>query len=239
MSARRRGGRAAKRAERAARARRHALPPGGDLSPADELAITSDKGAGRTLVIACGALAKEIIHLKAQLGADRLDLHCLPAEWHNTPRHIPAGVRARIRQARAEGYENILVAYGDCGTGGGLDAVLAEEGIERLPGAHCYAFLSGLEAFEKRLEADARSYFLTDYLARHFDTLIWKGMMLDRHPELLGDYFGNYEKLVYLAQSDDPALLQKAREAAQRLKLAFEHRRVGYGDLETALRQRA
>ena len=239
MSARRRGGRAAKRAERAARARRHALPPGADLPPEDELAITSEKGAGRTLVIACGALAKEIIHLKTQLGADRLDLHCLPAEWHNAPQHIPEGVRARIRQAKAEGYAHVFVAYGDCGTGGRLDTVLAEEGVERLPGAHCYAFFSGVEAFETRLEEDARSYFLTDYLARHFDTLIWKGMMLDRHPELLADYFGNYEKLVYLAQSDDPALLEKARAAADRLSLAFEHRRVGYGGLETALRQRA
>ena len=241
---RRRGGAKARRAERAARAVRASLPPGGELSPDEELRARAEEGraAGRTLVIACGALAKEIMLLKRQLGLDHVDLHCLPAGWHNTPQYIPDGVRARIRQARAEGYARILVGYGDCGTGGLLDAVLEEERaqgglhVERLPGPHCYAFLSGVDAFMQRLEEDARAYFLTDYLVRHFDSLIWRGLMLDEHPELLADYFGGYDKLVHLAQSDDANLREKARAAAKRLGLAFEHRVVGFGDLQSALR---
>ncbi len=231
---RRRGGAAARRKERAARAARNALPPGSELAPDEEL-VSERKGKGRTLVIACGALAREILHLKKVLGKDVIDLHCLPASWHNTPGHIVDGVQARIRQARAEGYERILVGYADCGTGGRLDVLLKEEGVERLPGAHCYAFYSGVDAFMSDLERDARSFFLTDYLVRHFDTLVWKGMMLDEHPELVNDCFGNYEKLVYLAQTDDPKLTEMAEKAARRLGLAFERRFTGYGDLERAL----
>jgi len=236
---RRRGGARARRGERGAAAQRHALAPGAELKPDEELHAAAGQGEGRTLVIACGALAREIMLLKKQLGFETLDVHCLPAGWHNTPQHIPAGVEARIEQAKREGYERIFVAYGDCGTGGRLDEVLRAHGVQRLEGAHCYAFFSGVEEFMQRLEEDARAYFLTDYLVRHFDALIWKGMMLDEHPELLRDYFGNYEKLVYLAQQDDPALTEKAREAAERLGLAFERRLVGFGDLETALRQLA
>ncbi len=231
---RRRGGAAARRRERATRAARGSLPPGGGLAPDEELEV-SRKGKGRTLVIACGALAREILHLKKVLGKDAIDLHCLPADWHNTPGRIADGVRARIRRARAEGYDRILVGYADCGTGGGIDAVVEEEGVGRLPGAHCYAFYTGADAFMENLERDARSFFLTDYLVRHFDTLVWKGMMLDRHPELVEDCFGNYEKLVYLAQTEDPELTRMAEEAAGRLGLDFERRFTGYGDLERAL----
>ncbi len=248
---RRRGGARARRAQRRAQALRRSLPPGAQLAPGEELVVSGAenaaerepadgggrKGCGRTLVIACGALAREIMLLKKQLGAAHIDLHCLPAAWHNTPQYIADGVRARIEQARREGYERIFVAYGDCGTGGKLDEVLSEHGVERLPGAHCYAFLSGTEDFMARLDEYARSYFLTDYLVRHFDALIWKGMMLDEHPELVKDYFGNYEKLVYLAQTDDPALDEKARAAARRLGLAYERRLVGMGDLEAAMRK--
>ncbi len=239
---RRRGGRAARRAARAAAARRLALPPGATLAPDEELAIGESEtgtgkrpGQGRMLVIACGALAREIMELKRQLGRDDLDLHCLPAIWHNTPQHIPQGVAARIRQARAQGYDRILVAYGDCGTGGRLDAVLQAEGVERLPGPHCYAFFTGTARFMEGLEAEARTFFLTDYLVRHFDRLVWQGLMLDAYPELVDDCFGNYERLVYLAQTDDPDLDRKAREAAERLGLAYERRLVGYGDLKAAL----
>ncbi len=236
----RRGGARARRQQRLNRAVRASLPPGAALLPEEELAATSGegKGQGRALVIACGALAKEILLLKKQLGLDTLDMHCLPAIWHNTPQYIPEGVRARIRQAKREGYGRILVAYGDCGTGGALDAVLAEEGVRRLPGAHCYAFFSGVENFMQRLQDDgseARAYYLTDYLVRHFDSLVWRGLMLDEHPELLSDYFGSYEKLVHLAQVDDAELDTRAREAAKRLGLKHERRLVGFGDLATAL----
>ncbi len=223
-------------------AQRRALAPGAMLAPDDELAIgdgetavTERPGKGRVLVIACGALAREIMTLKRQLGRDDMDLHCLPAIWHNTPQYIPEGVAARIRQARAQGYKRIFVAYGDCGTGGRLDEVLKEAGVERLPGPHCYAFFTGTDHFMEELERDARTFFLTDYLVRHFDRLVWQGMMLDAHPELLEDCFGNYEKLVYLAQEDNPELDRRAREAAERLGLAYERRLVGYGDLQTAL----
>ncbi len=143
----------------------------------------------------------------------------------------------RIRQARDEGYAHIFVAYGDCGTGGALDAVLAEEGdISRLPGPHCYAFYTGVEPFMRHLEADAQSYFLTDYLVRHFDTLIVKGLGLRAHPELITTCFGNYEKLVHLAQEDNAQLETKARDAARFLGLVYERRLVGHGDLARALK---
>ena len=232
---RRRGGASARRAARAPAALRTGLAPGARLAPDEELAA-SGKGEGRTLIIACGALAREILFLKKAHGREDVDLHCLPASWHNTPQFIVPGLRERIRQGRAEGYAHIFAAYADCGTGGAIDKMLAEEGVERLPGAHCYAFYSGAEAFMDTIEGDARSFFLTDYLVRHFDALIVRGMMLDAHPELIADYFGNYEKLVYLAQSDDEELTRKAEDAARFLGLAFERRFTGFGDLDIALK---
>ncbi len=187
---------------------------------------------GRVLVVACGALAREILALVRLNGWQHIDLTCLPAKLHNEPRKIPEAVRARVREARARGYRHILIGYGDCGTGGLLDRVCAEEGVERIDGPHCYSFFDGNAAFAARAEAgEITAFYLTDFLARQFDTLIWKGMGLDRHPELLPMLFGNYETVVYLAQTDDPALEAKAREAAERLGLGFEKRRTGYGEL--------
>lgn len=192
--------------------------------------------AGRVLLIACGALAREILALREANRWRHLDLACLPAKLHNTPRLIPQAVRARIRRAKAEGYAQVFVAYADCGTGGLLDRVCAEEGVDRIAGPHCYSFFDGNEAFAARAEAgEITAFYLTDFLARQFDALVWRGMGLDRHPELLPMIFGNYEKLVYLAQTDDPALDAKARKAADRLGLVYERRRTGYGDLATAL----
>jgi hypothetical protein len=189
----------------------------------------------RTLLIACGALAREVLALIRLNAWDHLELTCLPAKLHNRPERIPEAVRAKIRTARPR-YQRILVLYGDCGTGGRLDAVLAEEGVERIPGPHCYAFYSGLDDFLAQAEAEPACFYLTDYLVRHFATLIIKGLGLDRHPELLPLYFGNYDKLVYLAQAPDPQLERKAKAAALRLGLAYEHRRTGYGDLQDFLR---
>lgn len=193
--------------------------------------------AGRTLLIACGALAREVLDLKARNGWEAFDLACLPAELHNFPGRIPEAARARIRRGKADGYERIFLLYGDCGTGGLLDKVLAEEGVERIEGPHCYSFFSGNAAFAERAEADCAAFFLTDFLARHFDKLIWEGLKLDRHPELLEVYFGNYERVVYLAQTEQAELEARAREIAERLGLEYELRRVGYGDLEAALQQ--
>ena len=189
----------------------------------------------RTLILACGALAREILAVIAVNRLEHLTLQCLPANLHNRPEHIPAAVRAAIDAARSS-YDRIFVAYADCGTGGLLDKVLAEAGVQRLPGSHCYAFFAGVAEFERRAEADMRAFFLTDFLARQFETLVIEGLGLDRHPELRDDYFGNYEKVVYLAQTDDVELLNRARHAAERLGLAFEWRSTGYGDLEPALK---
>jgi Protein of unknown function (DUF1638) len=190
----------------------------------------------RTLLIACGALAREVLALIRLNGWSHMELACLPAHLHNTPQRIPEAVRAKIRAARRD-YQRILVLYGDCGTGGVLDDVLAGEGVERIPGPHCYAFYSGLDAFLAQAEADPACFYLTDYLARHFERLVIQGLGLDRHPELLPLYFGNYEKLVYLAQLPDPQLEQQAKAAALRLGLAYEHRPTGYGGLQDFLRR--
>lgn len=187
---------------------------------------------GRVLIVACGALAREILALIRLNGWEHVELACLPAKLHNEPRRIPEAVRARVREARAQGYAQIFIGYADCGTGGLLDKVCAEEGVERIAGPHCYSFFDGNAAFAARAEAgEITALYLTDFLARQFDTLIWRGMGLDRHPELLPMMFGNYEKVVYLAQTEDAALEAKAREAAERLGLAFEKRRTGYGEL--------
>lgn len=186
-----------------------------------------------TLVLACGALAREI-QAVIDLGQLDLALHCLPAGLHNRPPAIPDAVRAAIREARGR-YDRIVVGYADCGTGGALDRVLAEEGVQRLPGPHCYALFTGIEAFAANAEADMRSFFLTDFLARQFDTLVIEGLGLDRHPELRDTYFGQYERLVYLAQTHDPDLAARAEAAAARLGLAYERRFTGYGDLASRL----
>jgi hypothetical protein len=190
----------------------------------------------RTLLIACGALAREVLALNRLNGWSHMELACLAAHLHNTPQRIPEAVRAKIRAARKKDYQRIFVLYGDCGTGGALDQVLADEGVERIPGPHCYAFYSGVDAFLAQAEAEPACFYLTDYLARHFERLVIQGLGLDRHPELLPLYFGNYRKLVYLAQLPDPQLEQQAKAAALRLGLAYEPRPTGYGGLQDFLR---
>lgn len=187
-------------------------------------------GTPTTLLIACGALAREVVDMIRLNGWTNFSITCLPAIWHNTPDRIPEGVRGKIREARGR-YDRILVLYGDCGSGGILDRVLEEEGVERIDGPHCYAFFSGVDDFLAEADADPTCFYLTDYLARHFERLIIQGLGLDRHPELLPDYFGNYTTLVYLAQTDDPALKAKAEAAAGRLGLAYRYRFTGYGEL--------
>lgn len=188
-------------------------------------------GRGRVLLLACGALAHEIVALKRANGWDHLDLQCLPAILHNHPDRIPAAVEAAL--AGRTGYDRVFLVYADCGTGGALGGLCARLGIEMVEGPHCYSFFEGNDAFARRDEMTA--FYLTDFLARQFDAFVWQPLGLDRHPELRDMYFGNYEKLVYQAQTDDPALTEKARACAERLGLAFERRFTGYGDLATAL----
>ncbi len=183
-----------------------------------------------TQLIACGALAWEIAELIRANGWSHMSISCVPAHYHNTPDKIPEAVRTKIRAARGS-HERIVVVYGDCGTGGVLDEVLAEEGVERIAGPHCYQFYAGETNFTALMDDEPGSFFLTDYLVRHFDLLILRGLGLDRHPQLLGDYFGNYRKLVYLAQVEDAGLVERAKAAAERLGLAYEYRYTGYGEL--------
>lgn len=187
----------------------------------------------RTLIVGCGALARELVALTR--GLRGVDVACLSSELHNRPERIPDRLRRRIRQGRREGYDRVFVAYADCGTGGLLESVLAEEGVERLPGAHCYEFFAGRADFARLAEEEPATFWLTDFLARNFERLVIRGLGIDRHPELEPTYFGNYRRLVYLSQTNDPDLLAMARRAAERLGLAFEHRHTGYGELATAI----
>ena len=195
-------------------------------------------GQGKVLLLACGALGREIVDLIERNRWDAFDLQCLPAKWHNTPDKIVPALREKIREAKPR-YQSIFVLYGDCGTGGDIDKLLAEEGIERLEGPHCYAFFSGQETFARTADEDVTAFFLTDYLARQFDKLIWEGLGMDRHPELLPMYFGNYTKIVFLAQTRNEELAKKAMAAAKKLGLAYEYRFTGYGELERDLKARA
>lgn len=189
----------------------------------------------KVLVIACGMLAREVLAVKERLGLAHLDLTCLPAELHFHPDRIPAAVDRAIEKARADGYDDIFIGYADCGTGGLLDRVCARHGVERIAGPHCFAFYQGLSAFERIGDGDMTSFYVTDFLCRQFDAFFVKPLGLDRHPELIADFFGHYEKLVYLAQTDDPALEKVALRAAAMLGLAYEKRVTGYGDLVPAL----
>jgi hypothetical protein len=200
------------------------------------LSLDTNKAEGpRTRVIACGMLAREILAVKAAFRLDHLDLICLPAEFHFHPDRIAPAMDKAIAEAKAEGYRDIFVAYADCGTGGRLDGVLAKHGVERIGGPHCFAFYQGLARFEASGEADMMCFYMTDFLCRQFDAFFVRPLGLDRHPELIPDYFANYEKLIYLAQTDNPELDKVAVAAAKMLGLGYERRFTGYGDLVPAL----
>jgi hypothetical protein len=197
------------------------------------LSLPSAAG-GPVLVIACGALAREIVALKAANGWTHLDLQCLSAKLHLWPDRIPDAVEAAVLEAR-ERYSRVFVAYADCGTGGLLEARCATLGVEMIAGPHCYSFFDGNHTFAARGDAEMRAFYLTDFLVRQFDAFVWKPMGLDRHPELRNMLFGNYERLVYLAQTEDAGLDAEAARCADRLGLAYERRFTGYGDLAAAL----
>ena len=192
--------------------------------------------AGRVLLIACGALAREVLAVIEANGMSHVELRCLPAELHLRPEAITDAVRQAIHRHRPE-FERVFVVYGDCGTGGQLDAMLADEGVERIEGPHCYSFYFGNDAFAASAEHDITTFYLTDFLARQFESFVIKPLGLDRWPELVSSYFGHYTKLVYLAQTDDADLDQRAAAAAERLGLTYERRFTGYGELARALPQ--
>lgn len=191
---------------------------------------------GRILLIACGALAREILDLKAANGWTHLDLTCLPAKYHLYPEKITDAVRAAVARHR-DSYDEIFVVYADCGTGGTLQAACDELGVQMIAGPHCYSFFEGNDRFSEIAEDEFTAFYLTDFLVRQFDAFVWRAMGLDRHPQLRDIYFAHYEKLIYLAQTEDSALDAKAREAAERLGLRYERRTTGYGDLPGVLAQ--
>ncbi len=195
-------------------------------------------GGGRVLLLACGALAREIIALKEINGWTHMDLRCLPAKLHLHPEKITPAVMAALDRER-DNYDQIFVVYADCGTAGELAKRCAERNVQLVPGPHCYSFFDGNDRFEARGDTEMRAFYLTDFLVRQFENFFWKPMGLDRHPELRDMLFGNYEKLIYLAQTIDPTLESKARDCADRLALTYEYRFTGYGDLATELRRLA
>lgn len=196
--------------------------------------MTSDQNPDRVLVIACGALAHELVRVKTLNNWHHLEFQCLPAELHNYPEKIPEAVQKKIQENRAA-FSSIFVGYSDCGTGGRLDRVLEQENVERLPGAHCYEMFSGSSVFNQLHEAELGTFYLTDFLAIHFDRLIIKGLGLDRFPELKEQFFGYYKKLVYLCQKEDEKVDKAAEDAAAYLGLEYEKIYTGDGFLESAL----
>lgn len=187
-------------------------------------------------VIACGAIAREILAVSRQHGLTHIDLNCLPAIWHAYPQKIVPGLRDAVAEARQAGFKKIFFAYADCGTGGDIDRLCEEEGIARIEGPHCYSFFTGNAAFAEKADDDLLAFFLTDFLARQFRAFVIEPLGLDRHPELKDMYFGNYQKLIYLSQEEDAELQEKARAAADYLGLEYEYRFTGYGDLTSAMR---
>ncbi len=196
------------------------------------------EAAGRhdVLILACGAIAREVLAVISLNGWTHVDVKCLPAKLHSTPEKIAGAVDRKLTEI-AGNYDRVFVAYADCGTAGALDVVLDRHGVERLPGAHCYGFLAGNDAWDAMQEEEPATFYLTDFLARHFESLVVRGLKLDVHPELVPMMFANYRRLVYLAQTDDVALRERAEAAATFLGLAFEQRRTGYGELQPSLVQ--
>lgn len=186
------------------------------------------------LIIGCGALGRELVALRRLNGWSHVALRLLPAELHNRPERIAPALAEAIEAGRRE-FEHVFVAYADCGSRGEIDRVAARYGVERLPGAHCYEFLAGSEVFRALAEQEPGTFYLTDFLVRHFDRLVRRGLGLEAHPELMPQYFGNYRRLVYLSQADDPALEARARDHARFLGLAYERRPSGFGPFNRAV----
>ncbi len=186
-------------------------------------------------IIACGMIAREVLAVNEQLGFDHVDLKCLPAEYHHHPEKIAPHMDIAIQAAKDEGYEHIFVGYADCGTGGELDKVCIKHGVERIEGPHCFSFYIGNQAFTDADDDYLTTFFITDFLARHFDTFMKRPLGLDKHPELKEMYFSNYTRALYIAQTEDPELQENAKEAAAFLGLEYEYQFTGYGDLTSAI----
>lgn len=191
----------------------------------------------RPLVLACGALVAELrAVLKANDLTDQVEVRYLPANLHNRPDHIVPALRTLLDEIDPLGQRPVLIGYADCGTGGGLDRLLAEmPRLQRLPGNHCYEFFASTAVFEAMQDDELGTFYLTDFLAKHFDALMWQGLGLDKHPELLPMYFEHYTRVVLISQSTDETVIAAAQAAAERLGLRFEHRHVGLAPFAQAV----
>ena len=172
------------------------------------------------LVIACGALSQELNYLKKTNSWKNITIQCLSAELHNTPKLIPIKVKEKL-DLMADDFDKVYLAYADCGTGGLLDSLLKDYNIERLPGAHCYEFFAGKNPFLSLTEEELGTFYLTDFLVKHFNRLVVEGLGMDRYPQLKNEYFKNYKKLTYLAQTDSKELKNKAKQYADFLNLEY------------------
>jgi hypothetical protein len=188
----------------------------------------------RLLVLACGALAREVSAIAQANGWEHVEVRLLPAELHATPRRIAPALEQALREQEGT-YDRVFVAYADCGTAGAIDEVCERYGAERLAGAHCFAVYAGLAEWDALQEEEPGTFYLTDFFVRNFDSFVGRPLGLDRRPDLVGDILRNYRRVVYLAQEDDPDLLERARACAERLGLRFEHRRTGHGRLLPSL----
>jgi hypothetical protein len=207
------------------------------LEPEQEapVLISERANAEKVQIIACGAIAREILAIVELNHLDHIDLQCLPAIWHVYPDKIAPALRLKIAEARAKGYRKIFIGYAECGTQGEIDKICEQEGIERIEGPHCYAFYRGNTQFLKDCEHEITAFYLTDLIARQFEAFVIAPLKLDRHPELRDMIFGNYTRIVYLAQTEDEDLQAKAKWAADYLDLDYEYRFTGYGDLTQAV----
>ena len=131
----------------------------------------------RPLVIACGALVSELREVLSLNGLSELvEVRYLPANLHNRPEGIVPALKEHLD---GRGSRPTLVGYADCGTGGQLDALLASyPDVQRLPGAHCYEFFAGSQLFAQLHDAQPGTFYLTDFLAKHFRALVWEGLGL-------------------------------------------------------------
>ncbi|MDJ0614197.1 MAG: DUF1638 domain-containing protein [Rhizobiaceae bacterium] len=195
----------------------------------------TQQNSQKVRVIACGMIAREVLAINEQMGFEHVDLKCLPAEYHHHPEKIAPEMDKAVLKARDEGFEHIFVGYADCGTGGELDKICSKHGVERITGPHCFSFYMGNQQFMEAGDDYLTTFFITDFLARHFETFMKKPLGLDRHPELLPMYFSHYTRALYLAQTEDPVLEQNARKAAEFMGLEYEYRFTGFGDLVPAL----
>lgn len=194
-----------------------------------------DTPANRTLFISCGALAGDIRAVVNTPGWEHVEFEYLPANLHNRPEQITPALQDLLEH-RAADYARIVVGYGDCGTGGHLDRLLEHyPNATRLPGDHCYAFFTGIDRFLEQFHGELGTFFLTDYMVKHQEALIFGALGLTDHPELIDMYFGNYTRALYIAQNPTPELTEAARSCATRLNLAFDQLDVGRGLLESRI----